>query len=322
MLDNFTVQEHPRLLSSWKGGEDATLWILSDERAAVLTVDIITPVVDDPYTWGQIAAANSLSDVFAMGGKPLLALNVVGFPINCLPLDTLSAILEGGMERATKAGAIMAGGHTVEDEEPKYGLVVYGEVALNEIWRTTGARPKDKIILTKPLGTGVFTTALKADLLSKEEEEVMISQMVSLNDLPLHLPQEVRRKVHACTDVTGFGLIGHLLNMLDENIDIRIEAKRVPLLEGVTEKISMGLVPAGAYRNKDCYKSTGKVTGLEALDENLEDALFDPQTSGGLLLAVDPEVEDVILDVARKKGFVGSNVIGVVLEGKGKVKIN
>ncbi|KRT35961.1 selenide, water dikinase [Acetomicrobium hydrogeniformans ATCC BAA-1850] len=322
MLDNFTVQEHPRLLSSWKGGEDATLWILSDERAAVLTVDIITPVVDDPYTWGQIAAANSLSDVFAMGGRPLLALNVVGFPINCLPLDTLSAILEGGMERATKAGAIMAGGHTVEDDEPKYGLVVYGEVALNEIWRTTGARPKDKIILTKPLGTGVFSTALKADLLSKEEEEVMISQMMSLNDLPLYLPQEVRRKVHACTDVTGFGLIGHLLNMLDENIDIRIEAKRVPLLAGVTEKISMGLVPAGAYRNKDCYKSTGKVTGLESLDENLEDALFDPQTSGGLLLAVDPDVEDVILDVARKKGFVGSNVIGEVTEGKGKVKIN
>jgi selenide,water dikinase len=322
LLDNFTVQEHPRLLSSWKGGEDATLWILSDERAAVLTVDIITPVVDDPYTWGQIAAANSLSDVFAMGGRPLLALNVVGFPINCLPLDTLSAILEGGMERATKAGAIMAGGHTVEDEEPKYGLVVYGEVALSEIWRTTGARPKDKIILTKPLGTGVFTTALKADLLSKEEVEVMVSQMVSLNDLPLHLPQEVCRKVHACTDVTGFGLIGHLLNMLDENIDIRIEAKRVPLLEGVTEKISMGLVPAGAYRNKDCYKSTGKVTGLESLDKNLEDALFDPQTSGGLLLAVDPEVEDVILDIARKKGFVGSNVIGEVLEGKGKVKIN
>jgi len=322
LLDNFTVQEHPRLLSSWKGGEDATLWILSDERAAVLTVDIITPVVDDPYTWGQIAAANSLSDVFAMGGRPLLALNVVGFPINCLPLDTLSAILEGGMERATKAGAIMAGGHTVEDEEPKYGLVVYGEVALNEIWRTTGARPKDKIILTKPLGTGVFSTALKADMLSKEEEEAMISQMVSLNDLPLHLPQEARRKVHACTDVTGFGLIGHLLNMLDENIDIRIEAKRVPLLEGVTEKISMGLVPAGAYRNKYCYQSTGKVTGLESLDENLEDALFDPQTSGGLLLAVDPDVEDVILDAARKKGFLGSNVIGEVLEGKGKVKIN
>ena len=321
LLDRFTPQDHPRLLSSWRGGEDAALWVLSDERAAVLTVDIITPVVDDPYVWGQIAAANSLSDVFAMGGRPLLALNVVGFPINCLPLEMLSSILEGGMERTTRAGAIVAGGHTVEDEEPKFGLVVYGEVPLTEIWYTRGARPGDQLILTKPLGSGVLVTALKADMLEDDEANNLISVMTQLNDLPLRMPKEIRCKVHACTDVTGFGLIGHLADMLGEDINIKLYAKEIPLLKGVLQKVSMGLVPAGAYRNKAYYTEAGKAANLESLDEDMRDVLFDPQTSGGLLLAVDPSIANEALKLIKDAGFEESSIIGEAVQGCGKIEI-
>ena len=295
--------------------------MLTDERAAILTVDIITPVVDDPYIWGQIAAANSLSDVFAMGGRPLLTLNVVGFPINCMPLEVLSSILEGSMERTTRAGAIVAGGHTIEDEEPKFGLVVYGEVPLTEIWYTKGAKPGDNIILTKPLGTGALVSAFKAAMLSKEEEANMTSTMVQLNDLPLRLPKEMRLQVHACTDVTGFGLIGHLLDMLDENIDIKLNVKDIPLLKGTLEKVSMGLVPAGTYRNKACYTEAGKIKGLELLHEDLQDILFDPQTSGGLLLALDPSTTEKALDLLKEEGFEESRLIGEVVQGTGKIEI-
>lgn len=309
------------MLSSWKGGEDAALWILSDERAAVLTVDIITPVVDDPYVWGQIAAANSLSDVFAMGGRPLLALNVVGFPINCLPLEMLSSILEGSMERTKRAGAIVAGGHTVEDEEPKFGLVVYGEVPLTEVWYTKGARPGDRIILTKPLGSGVLVTALKAELLGDDEMKNLISVMTQLNDVPSHLSKDIRYKIHACTDVTGFGLIGHLADMLGDDIDIKLHTKEIPLLKGVLQKVSMGLVPAGAYRNKAYYTETGKVENMDLLDEDLRDVLFDPQTSGGLLLAVDPSTASDALKLIKDAGFKDSSIIGEVVQGSGKIEI-
>ena len=177
------------------------------------------------------------------------------------------------MERTTRAGAIVAGGHTIEDEEPKFGLVVYGEVPLTEIWYTKGAKPGDKIILTKPLGTGALVAAFKAAMLSEEEEATMTSAMVQLNDLPLRLPREIRLQVHACTDVTGFGLMGHLLDMLDENIDIKLNVKISPLKRSVREGFH-GPGPAGTYRNKACYTEAGKIKGLELLHEDLQDILF------------------------------------------------
>ena len=248
-----------RVLSSWNGNEDAAVFTLSENMYGILTVDFITPVVDDPFTWGQIAAANSLSDVFAMGGRPVIALNVVNFPTKYLELEILKKILEGGLERVRSSGAFLVGGHSVQDDEPKYGLVVYGEVEKSKLWRTVGAADGDKLILTKPLGTGIAVTAIKAEMLENRSTEIeAVESMKRLN--MIELPGHLHENVHAATDVTGFGLIGHLSDMLGENLDCDIKISSIPAITGVKELADMGLIPEGAYRNMSAFQEIVNIT--------------------------------------------------------------
>lgn len=314
--------ESGRILASWSGGEDAALWRLNDKRIGILTVDFITPIVDDPYTWGQIAAANSISDVFAMGGRPIVALNVVNFPTKILSLDVLKKILDGGYERTRTAGAFLVGGHSVQDDEPKYGLVVYGEVESNAIWRTTGGRDGDKLILTKPIGTGIAATAIKADMIEDKNTELeAVHYMKMLNNLPLYMSEELHSAVHAATDVTGFGLAGHILDMLsDKTVNCELLLKDLPVISGVKDLADMGLVPEGAYRNRAEYESK-----IDFLNKNYSqadiDMMFDAQTSGGLILAVSPDKADEIVNLAHEKEFDRASIIGTLKSGEGRIKV-
>ena len=319
MLAGLPKPDDERLLTNWEGGEDAALWKITDSRVGILTVDFITPVADDPYVWGQIAAANSISDVFAMGGKPLVALNVVAFPLNCLPIEMLKSLMEGGSSKVTESGAFLMGGHSVEDKEPKYGLCVFGEVELDSLWRTTGARDGDALILTKPLGTGIVATAMKAEMLDDPAlGEKDLKWMTTLNDLPLFFSDQQRRRVSACTDVTGFGLAGHALDMLsDGTVDLKLDMDRLPLLEGAAELAQMGLLPAGAYRNAKLY--TPQIDGLERTAPELRDFLFDPQTSGGLLIACPESDAGDLVKIARDRGFSAARVVGHFRKGTGRL---
>ena len=311
-----------RILASWSGGEDAALWKLDDKRIGILTIDFITPIVDDAYTWGQIAAANSISDVFAMGGRPLIALNVVNFPTKLLSLDILKLILDGGYDKTREAGAFLVGGHSVQDDEPKYGLVVYGEVDNNKIWRTTGAKDGDKLILTKPLGTGIAATAIKANMLEDKLTELeAIKYMRMLNSLPLYMDDDLHDAVHAATDVTGFGLAGHVLDMLsDETIDLNLNLNNLPSIAGVKELADMGLVPEGAYRNRAEYEH--KVDFInQAYSQSEIDLMFDAQTSGGLLLAARADKAEQIVNLAKLKGFDKACIIGEFVDGTGRIRV-
>ena len=293
---------HKDILAAWHGGEDAALWKIDEKRIGILTVDFITPVVDDARTWGQIAAANSLSDVFAMGGRPMIALNVVCFPVKKLDISVLKNIIDGGSEKINEAGAVLAGGHSVQDDEPKYGLVVYGEVNANEKWLTRGAKEGDSLILTKPLGTGVITTAIKAGMAEEESINEAVRWMTKLNDLPMRLTPELRASIHACTDVTGFGLAGHSLDMLtDSELDIEIFGDSLPIIAGAQELADSGLIPEGSYHNRAAYQEL--VTGSL-------DMLFDAQTSGGLLMAAAPEHAERLAELCRANGFERACKIG------------
>jgi selenide,water dikinase len=313
--------EDERVLASWGGGEDAALWRLDGDgsgRLGILTVDFITPVADDPYVWGQIAAANSLSDIFAMGGRPVVALNVVGFPTKKLGLDILKKVLDGGLSKTREAGAVLVGGHSVQDDEPKYGLAVYGEVTEDKVWRTSGARDGDALILTKPLGTGIAATAVKAGMAENPQtvSEAM-RWMTTLNNLPPRLPEGLHRAVHAATDVTGFGLAGHALDMLGTGLDLSLCVSALPLIAGVLELADRGLVPEGAYRNRAAYED--RVEDSKRLRAET-DLLFDAQTSGGLLLAVSPERAEELLAVCRTAGFSDAALIGRLIPGEGKIR--
>ena len=306
----------------------------------IQTVDFFTPIVDDPYTFGQIAAANALSDVYAMGGEPKLALNIAAFP-NCLAPEILGEILRGGADKVLEAGASLAGGHTIQDDEPKYGLCVTGFVNPAFMWKNIGAKTGDVLILTKPLGTGILSTAVKGEMASEEEAAYAASVMATLNKYARDQVAELQ--VHACTDVTGFGLAGHALEMAKgSGKTICISLSSLPVMEGALDYAAMGLIPAGAYHNRefagsDCafmwknsdMESTiqeyiGKVPLPEELlwdekqiDETSldirEDIVFDPQTSGGLLLCIDPK--DVAEAIHRLKNLsLPCAVIGQVTD--------
>lgn len=308
--------EHERLLAHWSGGEDAALFTLDEERVGILTVDFITPVVDDPYQWGRIAAANSLSDVFAMGGRPLCALNLVCFPLNCQPLSVLKAVMEGGAQAVRESGAFLAGGHSIEDKEPKYGLCVYGEGSQNSLWRTTGGKAGDVVVLTKKIGTGPVATALKADMVSQSALQDATESMALLNTLPRFMSPSLHQSITSCTDITGFGLAGHLLDMAsDQKIDIHIDWSHVPLIEGAKEYAEMGLLPVGAFRNKERYLHL--VHGQER--EN--DFLYDPQTSGGLAFTLPEEQVQELVDLAHQHQ-VPVAIIGHVEPGTGKLHVH
>ena len=293
--------------------DDAAVYQITEELALIQTVDFITPVVDDPYIFGQIAAANALSDVYAMGGQPILALNIVCFP-NCLPVDTLGQILKGGAGKVKEAGAIIAGGHTVQDDEPKYGLSVTGLAHPREIITNASARPGDLLVLTKSLGTGIINTAGKAELASREAFQAAVERMVALNDGASLAMKEAG--AHACTDITGFGLLGHAAEMARASkMSIILRWAKIPLLPQVAELASMGLVPAGAYRNRDFLNA--EVSFDQEIPPEHRAILFDPQTSGGLLIAIAEEKADSLLKSLMEKGVSEARPIGRVREKKG-----
>lgn len=270
--------------------DDAAVYQVSEELALIQTVDFFTPVADDPYTFGQIAAANALSDVYAMGGEPKLALNIAAFP-GCLSVEILGEILAGGADKVKEAGAILAGGHTIQDEEPKYGLSVTGFVNPEKMWRNDGAKEGDVLILTKPLGSGIINTAVKAGFASEAEERQAVQVMAYLNKYACEAVKSLR--VHGCTDITGFGFLGHALEMAEgSGHTFVIHGESIPVLAGAGEYAEMGLVPAGAYRNRE-YAGE-KILSLTD-DLALEDILYDPQTSGGLLIAIAPEDKEEAL---------------------------
>ena len=295
MLAGLKLPVDERLLVGFEGGDDAGVFRLDDERALVQTVDFFTPMVDDPYRFGQVAAANALSDVYAMGGVPLTAMNLVAFPINCMDHDILKQILAGGLDKIAEAGAVLAGGHSIDDPEIKYGLAVTGEIHPDKIWRNLGAQSGDLLLLTKPLGNGILATALKAGFVTEEEIAPALEWMTRLNLLPSEeAAGKWRQCIHACTDVTGFGFIGHLSEMVaDDRVGVTVEISSVPFLDQAEELCSQGLFPEGGHRNRDFFGF--RILGEDLADPLLRDVLFDPQTSGGLLMAVDPNGADTVI---------------------------
>ena len=280
----------------YDSSDDACVYQVSPEVAVIQTVDFFTPIVDDPYLFGQIAAANALSDVYAMGGVPKLAMNLLCVP-NCLSLQTVRGILEGGHSKAVEAGCVIAGGHTIQDNEPKYGLCVTGFVHPDRILRNVGALPGDVLVLTKPLGAGILTTALKGDLLSPEARDEVYAHMAALNAKAGQAVLQVEQ-VHACTDVTGFGLLGHAFEMTQEGrVTIRLHGRALPLMRQARELAEMGVIPSGAYRNQDYVRP--HLTLLPGAEQVFLDLASDPQTSGGLLVALPPDQAERLLSLLR-----------------------
>lgn len=280
----------------YDSSDDACVYQVSPEVAVIQTVDFFTPIVDDPYLFGQIAAANALSDVYAMGGVPKLAMNLLCVP-NCLSLQTVRGILEGGHSKAVEAGCVIAGGHTIQDNEPKYGLCVTGFVHPDRILRNVGAVPGDVLVLTKPLGAGILTTALKADLISPEARDEVYAHMATLNARAGQAVLQVEQ-VHACTDVTGFGLLGHAFEMTQEgSVTIRLHGRALPLMREAREMAEMGVIPSGAYRNQDYVRP--HLTLLPGAEQVLLDLASDPQTSGGLLVSLPPDQAERLLALLR-----------------------
>lgn len=304
VLSPLTKYGHPNLIIGLQTGDDAAVYKLNETQALIQTVDFFPPVVDDPYIYGAIAAANSMSDVYAMGGEVLLGLNVAAFPDNA-PLEMLTDIFRGGADKMAEAGAVVAGGHTVTDPEPKYGLCVTGLIDPNRILTKGGAQIGDALVLTKPLGTGVITTAMKAEAASIEHVDAAVQSMLKLNRLASQLV--LRAEVKACTDVTGFGLLGHANEMaVAGKVGMRFFAESIPLLPGAAYYAKEDYLPGGAYRNRDflfdVLGNHNRVKLSEGVSEPVADLLFDPETSGGLLAAVPRSRLDSLLELFAEKG--------------------
>ena len=284
---------NPALLVGYDSSDDAAVYRVSDEAAVIETVDFFTPIVDDPYLFGQIAAANALSDVYAMGGEPKVAMNLLCVP-SCLPQESVRAILEGGHAKAVEAGCVIAGGHTIQDNEPKYGLCVTGFVHPDRILKNTGAQPGDVLVLTKPLGSGVLTTAIKADLISPAARDAAYAHMAALNKKAGEAVRNAKN-VHACTDVTGFGLLGHSYEMASgSGVTIRLHGAALPLMDEARDMAKMGIIPGGTYRNMDYVKP--HLTVLPTAQQAFLDLAADPQTSGGLLVSLPHGDAERLLD--------------------------
>lgn len=279
------------LIVGLETSDDAAVYKINEEMALIQTLDFFTPIVDDPYAFGQIAAANSLSDVYAMGGDPKLAMNIVCFP-NCLSPDVLVQILKGGHDKVEEAGALLVGGHTVEDEEPKYGLSVAGFVHPDKVLANNNAKPGDVLVLTKPLGVGIINTAIKGGLVDEQSYEEAIKIMSALNKYAKDAIDKV--EVNSVTDITGFGLLGHSLEMAEgSSVTIKIDHKSVPVITKALEYAQMGLVPAGAYSNREYVGD--KIKFINDISDDMIDILYDPQTSGGLLISVSKDNVDSLL---------------------------
>ena len=283
LLGDLSVLRDPNLLVGFDKSDDASVYKVTDELALVQTVDFFPPIHDDPYTFGQIAATNALSDVYAMGGEPKLALNIMAVP-KSLPSDAVHELLRGGYEKAYEAGAIITGGHSILDDEPKYGLAVTGFVHPDRVLTNSGAKPGDVLLLTKPLGIGILTTAAKVDMTSPESMALAVRLMTTLNRSARDAM--VKYRVHACTDVTGFALMGHSVEMAQgSDVEIHLNIDDIDLIPEAVELARMGVLPEGMYRNRgfaEPYVDSGDIELAR------QDVLYDPQTSGGLLIAVDP----------------------------------
>jgi selenide, water dikinase len=303
-------------LQSWS---DAGVYKLSDDLAIVQTVDFFTPIVDDPLEFGRIAVANALSDVYAIGGRPITAMNLVCFPAKTMDIAVLREILRGGMDKLCEAEVTLVGGHSVDDPELKYGLSVTGIIHPKKVITNAGAMPGDALILTKPIGTGIINTAIKAGMAAEEQIVAIIEQMAMLNRKASELMQEVG--VHACTDITGFGLLGHASEIVqNSSVGMEIKASSVPISTGAIEFARMGLIPGGTYRNRDFRANM--VVFAPAVPEWAPDILFDPQTSGGLLIAVSQERAPILLAKLHEAGCAKSAVIGkVIAKPADKVRI-
>lgn len=302
-----------KVLVDFKGNDDAGVYLLTPELALVHTLDFITPVVNDPYLFGQIAAANSLSDIFAMGARVQTALNIVTYDSCHLSHQDLTWILKGGADKVREAGGVVLGGHTIMDLEMKYGLAVTGLVDPRKIIRNNTVRPGDRLILTKPLGIGVITTALKADMASPEAVEEATTVMTTLNKMAAE--QAVSTGISAMTDITGFGLIGHLSEMLSIDYSAIIHYSQIPILTAAYELADMGLFPGGTIRNRNFYK---KLVALQNnfLDEAEIMLLYDAQTSGGLLISVPAGKAEKLVDDIRTTGYEECAIIGEIIPSR------
>lgn len=294
LLDDIRVRTDENLLVGFDKSDDASVYKLSEDLALVQTLDFFPPIADDPYLYGRIAATNALSDIYAMGGEPKLALNIMCVPKN-MPKEQVHEILRGGYDAVYEAGAIVTGGHSIYDEEPKYGMSVTGFVDPKKVLTNAGARENDVLLLTKPLGIGILTTAARADMLSEAGRETMLRLMTTLNKAARDCM--VKYRVHACTDVTGFALLGHLLEMAQgADLTAEISVKDIDMLPEAVALAELGILPEGVYRNREFAEAQVDPgdTPLKRLD-----VLYDPQTSGGLMIAVDPADAEALLEELR-----------------------
>ena len=315
LLSDIKVHHDDNLLVGFDKSDDASVYKISDDLAIVQTVDFFPPIADDPYLFGQIAATNALSDVYAMGGEPKLCLNIMAIPEN-MPMEAVHALLRGGYDKVYEAGALITGGHSIHDDEPKYGLAVTGFVHPDKMLTNSNARPGDVLLLTKPIGIGVLSTAAKADMLSKSGQELINRLMTTLNKAARDAM--VKYNVHACTDVTGFGLIGHTYEMASgSDTEIILDVDSIDLIPEALELARMGMLPAGMYRNRSFAQAH-----VDAGDTELakQDMLYDPQTAGGLLIAVAHEDADALFN-ELKNTVPSAQRIGTVSEYKGDKRI-
>jgi selenide,water dikinase len=299
--------------------DDAAVYRLRDDLAIIQTVDFFTPVVDDPYSFGQIAAANAMSDIYAMGGEPLTAMNIICFPVKTMDISVLQEVLRGGLDKIKEAEALLVGGHSVEDNEFKYGLSVTGTVHPDRVFTNKGARAGDALVLTKPIGTGIINTAIKGNLADEDMIKGVTAIMSALNRRAKEI--FLSFGVSACTDVTGFGLLGHACEMIeDQDVGLRVYPERIPLIDKVLDLARMGIVPAGTLRNLNFRRQY--LTGSEKVEPAFMDILFDPQTSGGLLIAVKAEKAELLITGLRDGGIKDASIIGEFVKGpKGKIVI-
>jgi selenide,water dikinase len=299
--------------------DDAGVYKVTDDLAIIQTVDFFTPIVDDPYWFGQIAAANALSDVYAMGGVPKTAMNLVAFPIKDMDISVLRQIIQGGLDKMKEAEVVLVGGHSVEDKELKYGLSVTGFIHPDRILTKKNLKTGDRLILTKPLGTGIINTAIKGGLASKEITDTVTRLMATLNRDAAEIMKDY--PVHACTDITGFGLLGHIAEMIiDTEFSVKLTSKTIPIIPETLEYAGMGLVPAGTYNNREFRECM--VDFAPSVDRLVQDILFDPQTSGGLLICLDRENADELLEKLKEKGMDSAAIIGdVATEPKGRIVV-
>jgi len=311
---------HPNLIAGMENAEDAGVYRLTEDLAIVQTLDFFTPIVDDPYTFGQVAAVNALSDVYAMGGQPLTAMNIVCFPVKKMDIAILQQILLGGLSKMREAGVTLVGGHSVEDDELKYGLSVTGVIHPQKVLQNRGARPGDRLILTKPIGTGIVSTAVKAGMAGEELLAKSIRCMTTLNKTAAEL-MTATSGVHACTDVTGFGFLGHACEMVQNSgVGMKINAAAVPFFAEIRDLVEDGVIPAGLYRNRNFRMSM--IDRADGVPEWLMDIFFDPQTAGGLLIALGADQAQGLVEEMRAQGLFDATIVGdIIAEPAGRIQL-